>query len=93
MTEQELYNATESSFWLNKAGPNKLQALVFIKSFSTHQLDIVVGAAVNQTQTTAATATTTGTSVTTTATPTPGFGLVMGVIAAIVAVYLVKRKS
>ncbi|MCZ7401614.1 MAG: hypothetical protein O8C61_05275 [Candidatus Methanoperedens sp.] len=33
-TEQELYNATESSFWLNKTGNNKMQALVYISKFS-----------------------------------------------------------
>lgn len=89
-TEQKLYNATESSFWLNKTGKNKLQALVYIKNFSVRRLDIVVAAG-NQTPTPVPTLTTPVTT-TTTATPTSGFGLVLAAIATIVAVYTVRRK-
>lgn len=87
LTEQELYNAIQSSFWLNKAGPKKLQALVYIQNFSTRQLDIVV-----EPQTPTTTGTTTAVMTTATPTKTPGFDLALGAISILVAVYAARRK-
>lgn len=87
MTEQELYNATESSFWLNMTGGNKIQALMYIASFSTRQVDVVVGNA---------TPGPTGTAVETTApatTPkTPGFEMVLGTLGTVAAAYMMRRR-
>jgi PGF-CTERM motif len=88
MTEQELYNATESSFWLHKTGPNRMEALMYIHNFSTHQVDIVVEAAVTRTSTPVTS------TITATATPkTPGFGLVLGTLATLAAIYAARRKT
>jgi len=42
MSEQELYEANESSFWLNLMGRNRMQAVMYIANFSERQVDIVV---------------------------------------------------
>lgn len=91
--EQDLYNATESSFWLNKTGPNRMQALMYVQNFSTHQVDIVVEAAVNQTPAPTGTTVKTPVMTTATATPkTPGFGLVLGTLGTLAAAYISRRK-
>jgi hypothetical protein len=88
MTEQELYNAAESSFWLNMTGGNKMEALMYIANFSTHQVDIVVGAQVTSTPT----ATTVETP-TAAATPTtPGFEIALGALGTVVAAYMMRRR-
>ncbi len=85
MTEQELYNATETSFWLNMAGGNKIQALIYIASFSTHTVDVVVGTA---------TPTPTATETTTPATTpkTPGFEVALGALGTVAAAYMMRRR-
>jgi hypothetical protein len=91
-TEQELYNASESSFWLNMTGKNKMQALVYVSNFSTHQIDVVVGSQATQTSTQNATpgATTPGTA---TPTPkTPGFEIALGALSTMAAAYSARRK-
>lgn len=98
LTEQELYNSSESSFWLNKTGENRIEALVFISKFSTHQLDIVVGTqavqTANQTATTTATRTTTtaSTAVQTSAPKTSGFEIILGTISIIASLCAYRRK-
>ncbi|NJD54622.1 MAG: hypothetical protein FIB07_17390, partial [Candidatus Methanoperedens sp.] len=42
MTEQELYDAKESSFWLTTPGGNRMQAMMYIANFSERVVDIVV---------------------------------------------------
>ncbi len=42
MSEDELYNATESSFWLTMPGGNRMQAMMYIANFSEHTVDVVV---------------------------------------------------
>jgi hypothetical protein len=95
-TEKELYNASESSFWLNTTGKNKMQALVYISNFSTHQIDVVVGAQANQTSTQIATpGTTTNATTPGTATPTPttpGFEIALGALGTMAAAYIARRK-
>jgi len=87
-TESELYNASESSYWLNKTGNNKMQAMMYIKDFSTHQVDIVVAEPATPTPTTVAT-----TVATTTATPkTPGFGIMLGALCTIAVAYMMRRR-
>jgi hypothetical protein len=88
MTEQELYNAAESSFWLNMNGENKMEALMYIANFSTHQVDIVVGAQATSTPTT-----TTVETPTATATPTtPGFEIALGALGTVAAAYMMRRR-
>ena len=87
MTEQELYNATESSFWLSMTGGNKIEALMYIASFSTHQVDVVVGTA-----TPTATATTTVTATATTTPKTPGFEIALGALGTVAAAYMMRRR-
>jgi hypothetical protein len=90
MTEQELYNASESSFWLNKTGENRMQALVFISKFSTHQLDIVVGEQAVQTANQTAIPTMTSKAA---ATPkTPGFEIYLVAISIIGSLCIYRRK-
>ncbi|MCX9024530.1 MAG: PGF-CTERM sorting domain-containing protein [Candidatus Methanoperedens sp.] len=85
MTEQDLYNATESSFWLNMTGGNKIQALIYIASFSTHTVDVVVG-----TPTTTPTAAQTTTPATTP--KTPGFEIALGALGTVAAAYMMRRR-
>jgi hypothetical protein len=93
MTEQELYNASESSFWLNMTGRNKIQAMMYIANFSTHQVDVVVG---TETPTPTATAveTTTAAQTTTAATTpkTPGFEIALGALGTVAAAYMMRRR-
>jgi hypothetical protein len=94
MTEQELYNASESSFWLNVTGKNRMQAMMYIANFSTHQVDIVVAAPVTPT-TVATTAETTTTVETTTPATTPktaGFEIALGAVSTIAAAYMMRRR-
>jgi hypothetical protein len=87
MTEQELYNATDSSFWLNMAGGNKIEALMYVASFSTHEVDVVVGTA------TATPTATTSETTTATATPkTPGFEMALGALGTVAAAYMMRRR-
>ncbi|MCZ7384667.1 MAG: PGF-CTERM sorting domain-containing protein [Candidatus Methanoperedens sp.] len=87
MTEQELYNATESSFWLNMTGGNKIQALMYIASFSTRQVDVEVGNATPEPTATAVETTTPAT------TPkTPGFEVALGALGTVAAAYVMRRR-
>ncbi len=86
MTEQDLYNATDSSFWINVTGDNRLEALVYIASFSEHQVDIVVGTAPTTTTTSTETPTSTATS------KTPGFEIALGVFGTAAAAYMIRRR-
>ncbi len=88
MTEQELYGAAESSFWLNMTGENKMEALMYIANFSTHQVDIVVGAQATSTPTATAVETPTAT-----ATPTtPGFEIAIGALGTVAVAYMMRRR-
>ncbi|MFZ2411148.1 MAG: hypothetical protein WAW23_06230 [Candidatus Methanoperedens sp.] len=90
MTEEELYNATVSSFWLTMPGGNRMQATMYIANFSEHIVDVAVEDAGTPTpvETPISTATPEKTPA---ATPkTPGFGLAIGVMGAGIA-YL-RRK-
>ena len=88
MSEQELYNADESSYWLNMMGNNRMQAMMYISNFSEHQVDIVVEDVVTSTPTE-----TPGVTITTvSATPkAPGFEIIIGLAGAAVA-YRLRRK-
>jgi len=90
MTEQELYNASESSFWLNMIGKNRMQAMMYIANFSTHQVDIVVAAPVTPTPTTVATTVETTTPATTP--KTSGFEIALGAVSTIAAAYMMRRR-
>jgi len=89
--ESELYNASESSYWLNKTGNNRMQAMMYIKSFSTHLVDIVVAAPVTPAPTTVATAAATPTAATTQ--KTPGFEITLGALGTIAAAYMMRRRG
>ncbi len=82
MSVDELYNATESSFWLTMPGGNRMQAMMYIANFSEHTVDVAVED--EGTPTPAETPTPTATpEKTPAATPkTPGFGLAIGVAGA-----------
>ncbi|MGB8217786.1 MAG: PGF-CTERM sorting domain-containing protein [Candidatus Methanoperedens sp.] len=86
MSEQDLYNATESSFWLNMTGGNKIQALIYIASFSTHTVDVVVGTATPTPTATVAQTTTPAT------TQTPGFEIALGAFGTVAAAYMMRRR-
>jgi len=86
MSEQELYEANESSFWLNMMGRNRMQAVMYIANFSERQVDIVV----EDEGTPAATPEATKTATTTP--KTPGFGIVLGLLCT-AAVYRLRRRS
>ncbi len=90
--EQELYTASESSFWLNMNGPNRMQALVYISNFSTHQLEVVVGAAVTPAQSPIATTVTTPVATTVPAPKTAGFEIALGVLSTVAAAFIVRRR-
>jgi len=88
MTEQELYRASESSFWLNMIGTNRMQAMMYIANFSTRQVDVVVEGDVTPTpmETTVAE---------TTAPPTPstpGFEIALGGLCTVAAAYIMRRR-
>ena len=86
MSEQELYDIKESSFWLNMTGRNRMQAVMYIANFSERQVDIVV----EDEGTPAATPEVTKTATTTP--KTPGFGIGLGLLCA-AAVYRLRRRS
>ena len=86
MSEQELYDANESCFWLAMIGRNRMEAIMYVENFSERQVDIVVE---DGTPTATPEATTTGT---TTATPkTPGFVVALGLLCT-VAAYRLRRR-
>jgi len=87
MSEQELYDANESSFWLNMTGRNRMLAVMYIANFSERQVDIVVED--EGTPTPEATPEVTKTATTTP--KTPGFGIVLGLLCT-VAAYRLRRK-
>jgi len=94
MSEQELYDAKESSFWLNMMGRNRMQAVMYIANFSEHQVDIVVEDNVTSAPTPEVTpiATPEVTKVTVSGTPkTPGFEIVIGLLGTAI-VYRMRRK-
>lgn len=80
MSEDELYNATESSFWITMPGGNRMQAMMYIANFSERTVDVAVEDAGTPTPVETPTATPEKTPA---ATPkTPGFGLAIGVAGA-----------
>lgn len=86
MSEQELYDAKESSFWLTMMGRNRMEAIMYVANFSERQVDIVVE---DGTPTATPEVTTTGT---TTSTPkTPGFEVALGMLCTF-AVYRLRRR-
>lgn len=88
MTEQELYDAKESSFWLAMPGGNRMQAMMYIANFSERVVDIVV----EDNTTPAPTPTITQAAKTPVSTPaTPGFGFILGLLGAGLA-YQLGRK-
>ena len=88
MTEQELYDANESSFWLTMLGGYRMQAMMYIANFSERVVDIVVEDNTTQTPTIDRTPET-QTPVSTPA--TPGFEIVLGLLGAGLA-YQFGRK-
>ncbi len=86
MTENELYDTNESSFWLTMMGGNRMQAMMYIANFSEHVVDI----AVEEATPTPAGASETKTPSSTPA--TPGFEVVLGLLSTGLAYHL-KRKS
>jgi hypothetical protein len=88
MSADDLYNATESSFWLTMQGGNRMQALMYIANFSEHTVDVVVeGGTPVPTATLTPAATPPGT-------PTPkmpGFELMVGLLGAGLA-YLWRKR-
>jgi hypothetical protein len=94
MSEQELYDAKESSFWLNMMGKNRMQAVMYIANFSEHQVDIVVEDNLTSTATPEVTITSTPevTKPAVSGTPkTPGFEVMIGLLGTAVA-YRIRRK-
>lgn len=96
MSTDDLYNATESSFWLTMMGGNRMQALVYIANFSERTVDVVVEEEGTPTPTTAAPAVThaetpTMTPVATATPKAPGFELVAGLLGAGLA-YLWRKR-
>lgn len=94
MSEQELYDANESSFWLNMMGRNRMQAVMYIANFSERQVDIVVEDNVTSTATPEPTLTFTPevTKTIVSGTPkTPGFEVMIGLLGTAVA-YRMRRK-
>ncbi|MDD5472685.1 MAG: hypothetical protein PHU34_00905 [Candidatus Methanoperedens sp.] len=88
MSEEELYNATVSSFWLTMHSGNRMQAMMYIANFSERTVDVTVedAGAATPVETPSGTP-----EKTPAATPkTPGFGLAIGVAGAGIA-YL-RRK-
>lgn len=86
MSEQELYEAKESSFWLNMMGRNCMQAVMYIANFSERQVDIVVEDEVTPTATPEVTKSAVS------GTPkTPGFEVMIGLLGTAVA-YRYRRK-
>lgn len=82
MTEQELYDAKESSFWLGVPGVNRMQVMMYIGNFSEREVDIVI-------EDEATPGKTTGTPVSSPA--TPGFEVIIGLLGTGIA-YKLKRK-
>ncbi len=88
MTEQELYDAKESSFWLTMPGGNRMQAMMYIANFSERVVDIVVEDGTTPTPTTDRTPE----AKTPVSTPsTPGFEILLGLLGAGIA-YQLGRK-
>ena len=87
MSEDELYNATESSFWLNMPGGKRMQALMYIANFSERTVDV----AVEDGGTATATGTSAGTTEATATPKTTGFEAIAGLLGAGVA-YLRRKR-
>lgn len=87
MSVDELYNATESSFWLTMHAGNRMQAFMYIANFSERTVDVVV----EEEGTPTATETPTGTPEATATPGAPGFEMLAGVLGAGV-VYLMRRR-
>jgi predicted S18 family serine protease len=71
-------------------GKNRMQAMMYIKDFSTRQVDIVVEP-LTPTPTSVATAVETTTAATTP--KTPGFVITLGAIGTIAAAYIMRRRG
>ncbi len=87
MSADDLYNASESSFWLTMSGGNRMQALVYIANFSERTVDVVV----EEEGTPTPTATLTGTPEATATPEAPGFEAIAGLLGAGVA-YLWRKR-
>ena len=87
MNEQDLYNVSESSFWLTMIGGNRMEAMMYIANFSERQVDIVVEDEVIPTPTV-----TTGTGIATATPKTPGFEIAVGMLCTVAAYRFRKRK-
>ncbi len=91
MSADELYNATESSFWLTMPGGNRMQAIMYIANFSERTVDVVVEEG-TPVPTATPTATTPAGTPGATATPkTPGFEILLGILGAGIA-YLRRKR-
>ena len=92
MSADELYNATESSFWLTMPGGNRMQAIMYIANFSERTVDVVVEEEGTPVPTATPTATTQAGTPGATATPkTPGFEILLGILGAGIA-YLRRKR-
>ncbi len=92
MSEQELYDANESSFWLKTNGDNRMMALIYIANFSDHEVDIVVEEGTPTPGMPEATPASEVTAPAVSATPgTPGFGIMVGLLCTAVA-YRLRRN-
>ncbi len=85
MGEQELFNATDSSFWLTMMGRNRMEAIMYVANFTERQVDIVVEDEATPTPIV------TGTTTATTTPKTPGFGAALGILCT-VAAYALRRR-
>lgn len=88
MTEQELYDAKESSFWLTMPGGNRMEAMMYIANFSERTVDIVIE---DNTTATPIPASTRMQEAKTPAPTTPGFEVISGLLSAGIA-YQLRRK-
>lgn len=86
MSVDELYNATESSFWLTMHSGNRMQAFMYIANFSERTVDVVV----EEEGTPTPTETPTGTPEATATPGAPGFELALAALGAGVA-YLIRK--
>lgn len=86
MTQDELFDANESCFWLNATGGNRLEAMMFISNFSERVVDVVVE---NETNVTSTSTASTSTPVSTTA--APGMEAVLVLASAGIAYQLTRK--
>lgn len=88
MSEEELYNAKESSFWINVPGSNQMMAMMYIANFSERVVDVVVEEELTPTQT----STLAPAPVSTTTPASPGLEIALGLLSVGIA-YQLRRRS